>query len=162
MLIKWDFKELTSEHSPYIDFIIKEFEKLASSISKLSIFIPMPQLAKNMLFEECSSIVNKLLVEGFAAIKRCNNNGRALMLLDFRQYIAEVEKICQIKIVDKNYVEDYIHAYYLEDEELDRWVLEHKNYSNSQLNMLVNLRISFTKRKTNKFLNLIDKSTTQH
>ena len=159
---KWDIKELLSHHNTYIDLIIKEFEMVSYNIDKISLSIPIPNLARNMVLEESSSLTNKVLVEGFATGKKCTHQGRALMLFDFRELVVHVEKNCKIKISHKSYVEDYIHAFYLDEDELDKWIQEHKEYSSSQLNALLNCKTSFTKRTTNKLLNLIEKGAPSH
>ena len=159
---KWDIKELLSHHNTYIDLIIKEFEALCYHMDKISLSIPVPLFVKNMLVEECFSITNKLLVEGFASGKKCTHQGRALMLFDFRELVGNIENNCKMKITNKGFVEDYIHAFYLDDDELDKWTQEHKEYSTSQLNALLNCKTSFTKRTTHKLLNLIEKGAPSH
>lgn len=159
---KWDIKELISQHNQYVDLIYKEFEHIICIFDKISFTIPIPDLVRTMVFEDCSSFVNKVLVEGFANGKKCTHQGRALMLFDFREFVAEIEKTCKIRVPKMSYVEDYINAYYLDDDELDKWTQAHREYSSFQLNALSNCKSSFKKRTTNKFLNLIDKGTPPH
>ena len=159
---KWDIKELSSHHNTYIDLIIKEFESISFNMEKVSLSIPIPSFVRNMILEECSSLTNILLVEGFATGKKCTHQGRALMLFDFRELVVNIEKNCKMKVSNKGFVEDYIHAFYLDEDELDKWIQAHKEYSLSQLNALLNCKTSFTKRTTNKLLNLIEKGAPSH
>jgi len=38
-----------------------------------------------------------MVVDGFAAAKKCSNEGRALMQLDYRQLVMKLEKLTSIK-----------------------------------------------------------------
>ncbi|KAI6658193.1 hypothetical protein LOD99_15462 [Oopsacas minuta] len=161
-LTKWDVKELLSQRNPYVDLIIKEFENTKYIFDKISLTIPIPDLVKTMVIEECCSLMNKLLVEGFACGKKCTHQGRASMLFDFREYVAQIEKNSKLRVPQKSYVEDYIHAFYLDEDEIDKWIQEHKEYSLYQLNALTNCKSTFKRKATNKLLNLIEKGTPPH
>lgn len=63
----------------------------------------------------------------FSEAKKCSNGGRALMQLDFTQFLSKFEKISSLKPVPhKEYVENYVKAYYLPEIELEKWIREHK------------------------------------
>ncbi|XP_029688858.1 uncharacterized protein isoform X4 [Takifugu rubripes] len=50
--------------------------------------------------------------------KKCSNEGRALMQLDFQQFLMKLEKLTDLRpIPDKEFVETYIKAYYLTENE---------------------------------------------
>ena len=79
-----------------------------------------------VLWEMMSFACGLIFVEGFSDVKRCNNEGRALMQLDYRQFAMKLEKICDIKPVPhQDYVVQYIKAYYIPEAELDSWVKYH-------------------------------------
>lgn len=49
------------------------------------------------------------------------------MQLDFTQFLSKFEKISSLKPVPhKEYVENYVKAYYLPETELEKWIREHK------------------------------------
>jgi hypothetical protein len=48
------------------------------------------------------------------------------MQLDFTQFLSKLEKLTSIRpIPDREYVEQYIKAYYLPDTVLEAWIQEH-------------------------------------
>lgn len=63
----------------------------------------------------------------FSEAKKCSNGGRALMQLDFTQFLTKFEKISGLRPVPhREYVENYVKAYYLPEIELENWIREHK------------------------------------
>ena len=51
-------------------------------------------------------------VDGFSAVKKCTNEGRALMQLDFRQFVLKLEKLSGVKpLPHQQFVSAYIKAY---------------------------------------------------
>jgi hypothetical protein len=48
------------------------------------------------------------------------------MQLDFSQFLSKLEKMTSIRpIPDREYVENYIKAYYLQEAALESWIREH-------------------------------------
>lgn len=49
------------------------------------------------------------------------------MQLDFQQFLMKLEKLTDIRpIPDKEFVETYIKAYYLTENDMERWIREHR------------------------------------
>jgi len=49
------------------------------------------------------------------------------MQLDFQQFLMKLEKLTDIRpIPDKEFVETYIKAYYLTENDMERWIKEHR------------------------------------
>lgn len=49
------------------------------------------------------------------------------MQLDFTQFLSKFEKISSLRPVPhKEYVENYVKAFYLPEIELEKWIKEHK------------------------------------
>lgn len=70
----------------------------------------------------------------YANVKKCSNEGRALMQLDFQQFLMKLEKLTDIRpIPDKEFVETYIKAYYLTENDMERWIKEHRVRAGKQL-----------------------------
>lgn len=70
----------------------------------------------------------------YANVKKCSNEGRALMQLDFQQFLMKLEKLTDIRpIPDKEFVETYIKAYYLTENDMERWIKEHRVRAEKQL-----------------------------
>ena len=57
----------------------------------------VPKAAYTTLWSEILLQINLMVVDGFAAAKKCSNEGRALMQLDYRQLVMKLEKLTSIK-----------------------------------------------------------------
>lgn len=71
---------------------------------------------------EIVNCINYTMVDGFATIVKCTAEGRALMSMDYQQIIHRVELITHSKVTPKqrHFAEDYIRAYYLSEQELEK------------------------------------------
>ncbi|XP_018413087.1 PREDICTED: syndetin [Nanorana parkeri] len=157
--VKWDVKEIMSQHNVYVDALLKEFELFNKKLSELSKHVRIPLPVSNILWEHCIRLANRTLVEGYANVKKCSNEGRALMQLDYQQFLMKLEKLTDIRpIPDKEFVETYIKAYYLTENDMERWIKEHREYSMKQLTNLVNVCLGshINKKARQKLLSAID------
>ncbi|XP_077713069.1 syndetin isoform X3 [Canis aureus] len=125
--VKWDVKEIMSQHNIYVDALLKEFEQFNRRLNEVSKRVRIPLPVSNILWEHCIRLANRTIVEGYANVKKCSNEGRALMQLDFQQFLMKLEKLTDIRpIPDKEFVETYIKAYYLTENDMERWIKEHR------------------------------------
>ncbi|XP_047136716.1 syndetin isoform X1 [Hydra vulgaris] len=157
--VKWDPKEIMSQHNRYIDIIVNEYEVLNSKLQKVCSSVPIPADTVTGFWSHIISQTNKLFVDGFSSVKRCTNEGRALMLLDFQQFLMKIEKITKVKpIPERDYVENYIKAFYLVETDLENWLKEHQEYTPKQLNNLVTCGTSshIGKKMKQKMLSLLE------
>nr|XP_006114543.1 syndetin isoform X3 [Pelodiscus sinensis] len=157
--VKWDVKEIMSQHNIYVDSLLKEFEQFNRRLNEVSKRVRIPLPVSNILWEHCIRLANRTIVEGYANVKKCSNEGRALMQLDFQQFLMKLEKLTDIRpIPDKEFVETYIKAYYLTENDMERWIKEHREYSTKQLINLVNVCLGshINKKARQKLLAAID------
>nr|XP_048694114.1 syndetin isoform X6 [Caretta caretta] len=157
--VKWDVKEIMSQHNIYVDALLKEFEQFNRRMNEVSKRVRIPLPVSNILWEHCIRLANRTIVEGYANVKKCSNEGRALMQLDFQQFLMKLEKLTDIRpIPDKEFVETYIKAYYLTENDMERWIKEHREYSTKQLTNLVNVCLGshINKKARQKLLAAID------
>lgn len=97
----------------------------------------------------------------FSNVKKCSAGGRALMQLDFTNFMSILELISNQKYTDyRAYVDVFIKAYYFSNEQLEEWIIEQKNleppqYSNKQLMNLIQCICVSDKRTRQKLLNLL-------
>ncbi|KAJ8796533.1 hypothetical protein J1605_002130, partial [Eschrichtius robustus] len=176
--VKWDVKEIMSQHNIYVDALLKasilgnisvednstkgvipEFEQFNTRLNEVSKRVRIPLAVSNILWEHCIRLANRTIVEGYANVKKCSNEGRALMQLDFQQFLMKLEKLTDIRpIPDKEFVETYIKAYYLTENDMERWIKEHREYSSKQLTNLVNVCLGshINKKARQKLLSAID------
>ncbi|KAK3532388.1 hypothetical protein QTP86_016704 [Hemibagrus guttatus] len=157
--VKWDIKEIMSQHNVYVDVLLKEFEELNKRLGDVSKQVRIPLPVSNVLWEHCIRLANRTLVEGYANVKKCSNEGRALMQLDFQQFLMKLEKLTDLRpIPDKEFVETYIKAYYLTENDMEQFIKNHREYSMKQLANLVNVCLGshINKKARQKLLAAID------
>ncbi|EDV26774.1 uncharacterized protein TRIADDRAFT_54017 [Trichoplax adhaerens] len=157
--VKWDVKEIMSQHSSYVDLLIQEFWRFDTYFKSLARRVLLPIEVYNILWDRCIKLANKTFVDGFSNVKKCSNEGRALMQLDFQQYLLQLEKMTTVRpIPEKEYVENYVKAYYLTESEIEKWIRSHKEYSSKHLSNLVlhGVGSHLNKKQKQKILNLIE------
>ncbi|XP_058972812.1 syndetin [Pocillopora verrucosa] len=157
--VRWDIRDIMSQHNAYVDILVRELQVFSMRLSQLAKQIPVPQEAHSVLWDHCIRLVNRTFVEGFASAKKCSNEGRALMQLDYQQYLMKLEKLTDIRpIPDREFVETYVKAFYLTENEMERWIREHKEYSAKQLTSLVTCGVGshVTKKGKQKLLSIIE------
>nr|XP_057903730.1 syndetin isoform X1 [Doryrhamphus excisus] len=157
--VKWDIREIMSQHNIYVDVLLKEFEMFNKRLGDVSRHVRIPLPVSNVLWEHCIRLANRTLVEGYANVKKCSNEGRALMQLDFQQFLMKLEKLTDLRpIPDKEFVETYIKAYYLTENDMEQFIKNHREYSMKQLANLVNVCLGshINKKARQKLLAAID------
>uniref|UniRef100_A0A3B3HCA9 VPS50 EARP/GARPII complex subunit n=1 Tax=Oryzias latipes TaxID=8090 RepID=A0A3B3HCA9_ORYLA len=140
-------------------FYSQEFEQFNKRLGEVSRHVRIPLPVSNVLWEHCIRLANRTLVEGYANVKKCSNEGRALMQLDFQQFLMKLEKLTDLRpIPDKEFVETYIKAYYLTENDMEQFIKNHREYSMKQLANLVNVCLGshINKRARQKLLAAID------
>ncbi|KAK9690083.1 hypothetical protein RND81_09G103700 [Saponaria officinalis] len=144
---KWEVKELGMEHNGYVDLLLGEFKHYTTRIAHAGIH----KKVQDLLLEYGVEIVAETLVEGLSRIKRCTDEGRALMSLDLQVLINGLQHFVPKDVKPKmQIVETFIKAYYLPETEYVHWARAHPEYSKSQIVGLVNLVATMKgwKRKT--------------
>ncbi|XP_060086337.1 syndetin-like [Ylistrum balloti] len=153
--VKWDVKDIMSQHNSYVDVMLKSLEQLSVRLVDINRRVPIPKIVYDLIWEHCVRLANRTIVEGYAGAKKCSNEGRALMQLDFQQFLSKLETIVDLRpIPEREYVEAYIKAYYLPESQMESWILDHKEYSNKQLLSLIN-SVDHINKKARQRLNAI-------
>uniref|UniRef100_A0A0K0DUI2 Syndetin C-terminal domain-containing protein n=1 Tax=Strongyloides stercoralis TaxID=6248 RepID=A0A0K0DUI2_STRER len=162
---KWEIKELQCEHSSYVDFLLSEFERFSKILNNLSLAMRVPNNTKHTIWNSTISLTFRILVQGYCeSSKKCTNEGRALMQLDFQQLIFKLEsentewnRDIPKPITFKSYVDNFIKAYYLSESSLEQWISQHKEYSSIQVSQFLNTASHISKKAKTRILNkLID------
>jgi len=118
--------------------------------------VRIPKEAYVILWEFCIQIIAKLLVEGYSCARKCTNEGRALMQLDFQQLLLVMEKISNLRpLPHREYVESYIKAYYLPEVSIEEWIMERKEYSTKQLIGLLNVATHVSRKTRQRLIPLL-------
>lgn len=144
---KWEVKELGLEHNGYVDLLLGEFKHYKTRLAHGGIH----KEVQDLLLEYGVEIVAETLIEGLSRVKRCTDEGRALMSLDLQVLINGLQHFVPVNVKPKlQIVETFIKAYYLPETEYVHWAAAHPEYTKSQILGLVNLVAAMKgwKRKT--------------
>ncbi|CAH8361226.1 unnamed protein product [Eruca vesicaria subsp. sativa] len=151
---KWEVKELGVEHNGYVDLMLGEFKHYKTRLAHGGI----SQEVQNLLLQYGVEIFAEMLVEGFSRIKRCTDEGRALMSLDIQVLINGLQHFVPTKVKPKlQIVETFIKAYYLPETEYVHWARAHPEYTKAQVTGLVNLVATMKGWKRKTRLEVVDK-----
>ncbi|KYB26887.1 Coiled-coil domain-containing protein 132-like Protein [Tribolium castaneum] len=155
--INWEVKEVMSQHNTYIDRILREVQIFTLRLEEVAHKVPVSVEVSTSLWESIAHIITHTLVQGFSEAKKCSNGGRALMQLDFIQFLSKFEKMAGLRPVPhREYVENYIKAFYLPESELEKWIKEHGEYSAKHLFGLVSCACQSNKKTKQRLLQVID------
>lgn len=144
---KWEVKELGVEHNGYVDLLLGEFKHYKTRLAHGGI----RKEVQDLLLEYGVDNVAEVLVEGLSRVKRCTDEGRALMSLDLQVLINGLKHFISVDVRPKlQIVETFIKAFYLPETEFVHWARAHPEYSRSQIVGLINLVSTMKgwKRKT--------------
>lgn len=144
---KWEVKELGMEHNGYVDLLLGEFKHYKTRLAHGEI----RKEIQDLLIEYGIENVAEVLVEGLSKVKRCTDEGRALMSLDLQVLINGLKHFVSTNIRPKlHIVETFIKAYYLPETEYVHFARAHPEYTKSQIVGLINLVATMKgwKRKT--------------
>ena len=125
--VNWDLHDILSQHNRYVDLLLEQMDQLAHDVRNAQLHDKcLEKRAVDLLLELCLRATMRMLVDAYASVKRCTNEGRALMQLDFQQLVVKVDKSYEIRPVpDRDLVDNYIKAYYLPDSSIEQWIREH-------------------------------------
>lgn len=155
--INWEVKDVMSQHNSYIDMILREVHIFTLRLEDVATKVPISPEVYNNFWENIAYIITRTLVQGFSEAKKCSNGGRALMQLDFTQFLSNFEKISGLRpIPHKEYVENYVKAYYLPEPELENWIKQHKEYSSKHLFGLISCACQNNKKTRQRLLQVIE------
>ncbi|CAG9540717.1 unnamed protein product [Cercopithifilaria johnstoni] len=158
MTTKWNIDQLQSQHSAYVDNILQEFSRIKDLLSEIAEQIPITKSVQKTFWSSVIYCTFNALVKGYGEFgKKCSNEGRALMQLDFQQLIAKLEQLVDfMPIPHKAYVENYIKAYYLPESSMESWILQHKEYTTNQIITLLNVATHISKKARTRIINALE------
>ncbi|XP_057484073.1 uncharacterized protein LOC130770604 isoform X1 [Actinidia eriantha] len=151
---KWEVKELGIEHNGYVDLLLGEFKHYKTRLAHGGI----QKEVQDLLLEYGVEIVAETLIEGLSRVKRCSDEGRALMSLDLQVLINGLQHFVPTNVRPKfQAVETFIKAYYLPETEYVHWARAHPEYSKNQIVGLINLVATMKGWKRKTRLEVIEK-----
>ncbi|XP_055337389.1 syndetin-like [Paramacrobiotus metropolitanus] len=155
--VAWDIKDLASQHSEYVDHLLSELDTFNNVIRGIGRSTAIPKETMETLWSLAILLANRTFVEGYANAKKCTNEGRALMQLDYQQFLMKAEKLTSLRpLPDRDYVDNYIKAFYLPEDALDKWVKDHREYTLKHVVGLINHSPSLSKKTRQRLLQFVE------
>lgn len=93
-----------------------------------------------VLWELGAQLVSNAIVRGFAKVKKCSVDGRAIMQMDVQTVQQHFQTHYPFEAglnLDFRFVETYIKAFYTPEQEIVRWTMIHPEYTREQKMVLV-------------------------
>jgi len=66
--VKWDIRDIMSQHSAYVDLLVQEFMKFQERLTAINSSVHIPPQAYNVLWEHAIILANRTFVEGYGGI----------------------------------------------------------------------------------------------
>ncbi|EDW00668.1 syndetin [Drosophila grimshawi] len=155
--VKWDVNHVTHQHSSYSDILNRNIQSFAMCLEEIAKEVPIP--SKNV-WNSMAHVASRLLVEGFSNVKKCSAGGRALMQLDFANFMSFLELISNHKYPQyRTFVDVFIKSYYFSPEQFEQFVEQHRHgdeYSTKQLTNLIQCICVSDKRTRQRLLQLLE------
>ncbi|CAF0983402.1 unnamed protein product [Adineta steineri] len=157
--VNWDIGEILTQHNIYVDELANELQIFRNRLDHINgQLLPIPKAVYRTLWDQILDKIFYTMVEGYASAKRCSNEGRALMQLDFQQLLRRLERVIEDMkpLPHKEFVENYIKAYYLPEQSIDQWVRENIIYTTKQRTALVTMMSHLSKKKRAQLTQYLD------
>ncbi|XP_011182003.2 syndetin [Zeugodacus cucurbitae] len=159
--VKWDVNHVSFQHNSYIDIMNRNIQSFAMRLEEIAKETNLPA---ETIWNSMAHVASHLLVEGFSNVKKCSAGGRALMQLDFTNFMSILELISNQKYPEHRlYVDSFIKAYYYSNEQFEEWIDTQRNleqYSTKQLTNLIQCVCVSDKRTRQKLLQLLGGNNT--
>lgn len=123
----WVPKEVSSQHNAYVDQLLKQVQQLSVSLANLRQLSPH---VHTIVLEEAVQHIAEELVDAYSVIKKCNDEGRALMLRDVRVLQAALDSLLRRQLLPSTanlslgYVDAFVAALSLPIEQAVLWATE--------------------------------------
>jgi hypothetical protein len=134
---KYDVRELSCEHNAWAEKLVAEFRQFAAKVSCCDL---APE-ALGAMWDNAAAAGAEALLAGLARVRKCSQEGRALMALDVQVLASAMKRMAPPTAKPDaafRSVETYIKAFYVPEGELLHWAQTHAEYTPGQLVALVN------------------------
>jgi len=129
---KWDKNELSSRNHEYVDELVAQLRDAAAVVGAHG---DLPPHIERNVWREAVSHVMRSLVDAYARLRKCTTEGRASMSLDLNVLRNQATKLAPSHLKQLplwEFVNDFVKAFYLPEDDLCKWVAEHPGYTLAQ------------------------------
>eukprot|EP01134_Creolimax_fragrantissima_P008396 CFRG8396T1 len=136
-MMRWDVDDIKTEQNKYVDTAIRELQQFSNRLTQLG-QEKIPKHVYEMLWTQVIRCTMFMFVEGFSNVRRCSNEGRAMMMLDLKTFVTQVESVCTLRPIPfVKPVETFIKAFYLPEAALEEWLNDSSVYTKRQLETFI-------------------------
>ncbi|KAH9099219.1 hypothetical protein LEN26_016210 [Aphanomyces euteiches] len=125
----WDVNDMSDKHNEYVVTVVRNCGIFWGSLQGSSV----PPEVRDELWGFVVRAIMEALVDGFASVKKCSMEGRALMSMDLialqngLDLINHVSNQSQTTMWGRSYVHNFVKAYYYQEPELLAFIAANKN-----------------------------------
>jgi hypothetical protein len=136
---RWDIKQLQTRHNDYVDGILAELKASEKTIQSLG---GLPKHVMKALWTETIELLLDKLVDGYSKIKKCTTEGRGQMSQDLSMLRKGLEGLTGLSPPPNwDYVNNYVIAFYLPEQDFLSWMKVHTGYSYAQYESIATLGV---------------------
>lgn len=146
---KYNIREPPPRHNKWVDDVQAELLQFTTKLTCADITSD----ALKVLWQHAASVIQDVIVDGFSKVKKCTDQGRALMKLDVEVLRKEFAKLApEGALTEWRYLQTYIDAFYVPETEAEKWMMIHPEFTKQQKLALV-AQSAFAHRWATKFRN---------
>ena len=113
------------------------------------------------VLRSCLHYCMTIVVDGFGKVKKCTDEGRMLMSVDFSSLIRNLERVTRVSpIPNSKYVEEFIGCFFTPENSLLDWVQVHPEYPPKlmlSIMSLVTVKYNMKRSVKNAFIEEVEK-----
>lgn len=132
---RYDVHDMSTDNSPWVDQIVLQFKQTTAELGVAGLD-PRSTL---LTLESAVRLTELAMVEGLSRVKKCSVEGRALMSLDLQTLISGLRRVLgpiaqqSASLLELRLADAFVKAYYSPEEELERWMLTHPQFTRAQV-----------------------------
>ena len=111
------------------------------------------------VLRSCLHYCMTIVVDGFGKVKKCTDEGRMLMSVDFSSLIRNLERVTRVSpIPNSKYVSTYLECFFTPENSLLDWVQVHPEYPPKlMLSMMSLMTVKYNMKRKNAFIEEVEK-----
>ena len=132
---KYAKSTVSTEHNKWVNDLSTELTQFGAKLAIADVTAEALIMLWNYAIAQTASVI----VAGFARVKKCSSEGRALMALDLQVLYGNIRHLApKGSKLDFSYALEYVKAFYIAADQLEYWCMTHAEYSHAQRVALVN------------------------
>jgi len=119
----WEAKKVREVHHPWVDRLININKQVWNYLQLNDQFGESTTIVREQVWLEICQSAFDITIEGFSKVRKCSSEGRAAMSMDVFALHDGLNSIHLCRPPrGKHYVDNYLRAFYLSEEEIMQWV----------------------------------------